>query len=115
MEADTLTNLMLDALDDLKAKDVQVLDVRGKTSVTDFMVVASGTSNRHVKALSENVLEKAKIAGVKALGMEGEVEAEWVLVDFGDVIVHVMQPSVRDFYQLEKLWNTEGIKKTGIS
>lgn len=115
MEADTLTNLVVDALDDLKAKDIQVLDVRGKTNVTDFMVVASGTSNRQVKALAENVLEKTKTAGVKPLGTEGEAEAEWILVDLGDVVVHIMQPSVRDFYQLEKLWNTEGIEQTGIS
>lgn len=115
MEADTLTNLVVDALDDLKAKDIQVLDVRGKTNVTDFMVVASGTSNRQVKALAENVLEKTKTAGVKPLGTEGEAEAEWILVDLGDVVVHIMQPSVRDFYQLEKLWNTEGIEQIGIS
>lgn len=115
MEADTLTNLVVDALDDLKAKDIQVLDVRGKTTVTDFMVVASGTSNRQVKALAGNVLEKTRIAGVKPLGTEGEAEAEWILVDLGDVVVHIMQPSVRDFYQLEKLWITEDIEQTGIS
>ena len=112
MDADLITQLVLDALDELKAKDIQVLDVRGKTSVTDFMVIASGTSNRQVRALAGRVVEKVKKAGDKPLGIEGESEAEWVLVDLGDVVVHVMQPKTRDFYQLEKLWNTEDISQS---
>lgn len=103
-ELDALKQLVVDALDDLKAQDVRIIDVRGKTAITDMMIVASGTSDRHVKALSDSVIRKAKEAGVKPLGVEGNRECEWVLVDLNDIIVHVMLPRVRDFYNLEKLW-----------
>jgi ribosome silencing factor RsfS/YbeB/iojap len=96
--------LVLDALDDLKAKDVSEIDVRGKSGVTDLLVVASGTSSRHVKSLAEEVVKKAKQAGVPPIGVEGQREGEWVLVDLGDVIVHVMLPRTREFYGLERLW-----------
>jgi len=106
MNADELTTLVVDTLDDMKAQDIRVLDVRGKTSVTDVMVIASGTSARQVRAQSERVIEKAKKVGIVPLGTEGEKEADWVLVDLGDVVVHLMQPDIRDFYHLEKLWST---------
>lgn len=93
------------ALDDLKAQNVTVLDVRNLTDVTDTIVIASGTSDRHVKSLAGNVYEKAKQAGFRPLGIEGEKEGEWVLVDLQDAIVHVMLPRVREFYGLEKLWD----------
>jgi len=99
-----LLQWVLDALDDLKARDVTVLDVRGQTCVTDYMVVASGTSERHVHALADNVVEKLAERKIKPLGVEGEHSRDWVLVDLGDVIVHVMLPETRQFYQLEKLW-----------
>jgi ribosome-associated protein len=107
MELEELKERVLAALDELKAVDVKVLDVRGKTSITDIMVIASGTSDRHVKSLAGNVVERLKEAGIRPIGVEGEREGEWVLVDFADVVVHVMLPRVRDFYNLEKLWAVE--------
>ncbi|HEY2344382.1 MAG TPA: ribosome silencing factor [Xanthomonadaceae bacterium] len=92
------------ALEEIKAKDSNEIDVRGKTSIADFMVIASGTSTRHVKSIADEVVKFAKKIGVMPLGVEGEREAEWVLVDLGDVIVHVMLPRVREFYALERLW-----------
>lgn len=92
------------ALEEIKAKDVTEIDVKGRTSVTDYMVIASGTSTRHVKSIADEVVKFAKRTGVMPLGVEGEREAEWVLVDLGDVIVHVMLPRVREFYALERLW-----------
>ena len=100
----TLRSQVLDALDDLKAKDVREIDVRGKTSITDLLVVASGTSTRHVKSIADEVVKFAKRAGVLPIGVEGEREAEWVLVDLGDIVVHVMLPRIREFYGLERLW-----------
>ncbi|MGD8483932.1 MAG: ribosome silencing factor [Thioalkalispiraceae bacterium] len=110
MNTEQLRDLVVDALEDIKAIDIRVLDVRGKSSVTDIMVVASGNTARQVKALSDNVVMKAKQAGVKPLGVEGEQQGEWALVDLGDVVVHVMQPAIRDFYNLEKLWGDESPK-----
>jgi ribosome-associated protein len=92
------------AMEDLKAKDVIEIDVRGKTSVCDYMVIASGTSTRHVKSIADEAVRKVKDLGVMPLGVEGEREAEWVLVDLGDVVVHVMLPRVREYYALERLW-----------
>jgi ribosome-associated protein len=105
MNSEALTDLVIEALDDMKAKDIVRLDVRDMTTVTDYMVVASGTSNRHIKALVDNVAEKAKAAGHRAIGIEGEDGGEWVLLDLQDTLVHVMLPKVREFYNLEKLWS----------
>lgn len=92
------------AVEELKAKDTVEIDVRGKSSVCDYMVVVSGTSTRHVKSIAGEVVKFAKKLDVQPLGVEGEREAEWVLVDLGDVVVHVMLPRVREFYALERLW-----------
>ncbi len=92
------------AVEELKARDVVEIDVRGRSSVTDYMVIASGTSTRHVKSIAGEVVKFAKNLDVMPLGVEGEREAEWVLVDLGDVVVHVMLPRVREFYALERLW-----------
>jgi ribosome-associated protein len=110
------TNLrkhVIDALEELKAKDIREIDVRGKTSIADLLVIASGTSARHVKSIADEVVRFAKKAGVMPLGVEGEQEAEWVLVDLGDVIVHVMLPRIREFYGLERLW-TVGDREPGM-
>lgn len=101
---DELLKTVRDAVGELKARDIVEIDVRGKSSVTDFMVIASGTSTRHVKSIADEVVKFAKKLDVMPLGVEGEREAEWVLVDLGDVVVHVMLPRVREFYALERLW-----------
>lgn len=101
---DVLLKTARDAVENLKAQDVMVLDVRGKSSVCDHMVICSGTSTRHVKAIADEVVRFAKQLDYQPLGVEGEQEAEWVLVDLGDVVVHVMLPRVREFYALERLW-----------
>ena len=102
-----ITDLVVDALDDLKAVDTKIVDVRGLSSVMDFLVIASGNSSRHIKSLADNVVVKAKAAGCPPIGVEGENAADWVLVDLGDVVVHVMQPAARSFYDLERLWSGE--------
>jgi ribosome-associated protein len=99
-----LHGAVLTALDDLKARDIKEIDVRDKTSITDLIIVASGTSTRHVKSIADEVVRLAKRHGHMPLGVEGEREGEWVLVDLGDVVVHVMLPRVREFYGLERLW-----------
>lgn len=104
-----IKDLVVTALEDLKAVDLVVLDVRGKTTVADFMVIASGTSDRHVKSLANNVVVESKKADIMPLGIEGDKIGEWVLVDLSDVVVHVMLPQTRDFYQLEKLWETHAV------
>ncbi len=104
MPSEDLVKLAVAALEDIKAQDITTIDVRGKTSITDFMVIASGTSNRHVKSLVDNVLEKVKEKGVRPLGSEGLDTGEWALLDLGDIVVHVMLPTARQFYDLERLW-----------
>ena len=100
----SLRDVVLGALAELKAVNVRALDVRGITDITDTMVVASGTSDRHVKSIADRVLQRCKEAGYRPYGMEGERDGEWVLLDLQDVVLHVMLPRVREFYALEKLW-----------
>ncbi|OED43859.1 ribosome silencing factor [Chromatiales bacterium (ex Bugula neritina AB1)] len=106
-----LQQLSIAALEDLKGVDVLSIDVSDRTTVTDWMVVATGTSQRHVKSLANEVSEKAKAAGVRPLGVEGDGDADWVLVDLGDVIVHIMTRESRDFYSLEKLWSVTAAER----
>ncbi len=108
-----LEKLALKALEDMKAVNIKVLDVRGLTDVADTMIVASGTSDRHVRAIAENVVVNAKAAGRRPLGTEGRQDAEWVLIDLQDVLVHVMLPRVREFYALEQLWEAPQAQRRG--
>jgi ribosome-associated protein len=111
MQVEKLRDLVVRVLDDMKAKDIVDIDVRGKTSITDIMVIASGTSDRHVKAMAETVAFQAKEAGEAPLGIEGAEDGEWVLVDLNVVVAHIMLPKVRDFYQLERLWTIDAPKR----
>lgn len=104
-----LLELVIEALDDMKGINPVTLDVRDLSNVMDYLVICSGSSNRHVKSLAENVTRKAKAAGCPPLGVEGEDAGEWVLVDLADVVVHVMQPATRDFYDLERLWESSPV------
>jgi ribosome-associated protein len=110
-KAPSLKTVILAALDDMKALDVKFLDVRGLTDIADFMVIASGTSDRHVRSVAQRVVEKAKEAGFRPHGVEGQQDGDWVLIDLSDMIVHVMLPRVREFYGLEKLWDMTVTKR----
>ena len=115
MQVEALRDLVVRTLEDMKAFDIAVLDVRGKTSITDFFVVASGSSDRHVMSTAEAVAFQAKQAGQTPIGSEGLKEGEWALIDLNGVVVHVMQPRVRDFYQLERLWSMDPAAAEKIS
>ena len=106
-----LRKVVVDALDDMKALEVKVLDVRGLTDIADYMVIASGTSDRHVRSVAQRVVEKTKEAGFRPHGVEGQQDGDWVLIDLHDMIVHVMLPRTREFYGLEKLWDLTATKR----
>ncbi len=106
-----LRKVVVAALEDMKAIDIKVLDVRGLTDVADFMVIAGGTSDRHVRSVAQRVVEKAKEAGFRPHGVEGQQDGNWVLIDLSEMIVHVMLPRVREFYGLEKLWDMTAAKR----
>jgi len=103
--APPLQQAVTSALEDMKAVNIRVLDVRGLTDIADTMVIACGSSDRHVRSIAERVVEKARAAGYRPLGTEGQRDGEWVLVDLQDILVHVMLPRVREFYGLERLWD----------
>lgn len=109
--APTLKNVIVAALEDMKAHDIKTLDVRGLTDVADYMIIASGTSDRHVRSVAERVVEKTKAAGFRPHGVEGRQDSDWVLIDLSDIIVHVMLPRSREFYGLEKLWDLTVAKR----
>jgi ribosome-associated protein len=111
MQAEQILKIVQDVLDERKGQNITTLDVRGKTTFTDYMVVVTGTSDRHLKSLCEYVAEKLGENGFRPLGMEGDLGSDWILLDLGDVIVHAMTAQSRDFYQLEKLWSVEGAKE----
>lgn len=104
LDTEQLREIIIHALEDIKGIDIQVLDVRGKSSLMDFMIIASGNTNRQVKALAKNIVTKVKEKDFIPLGIEGEQAGEWILVDLNEIVVHVMQPAIREFYSLEKLW-----------
>ncbi|GAA3843025.1 ribosome silencing factor [[Pseudomonas] carboxydohydrogena] len=106
-DADETLTLILSRLDDMKAEDTVTIDLRGKSSITDYMVVTTGRVNRHVGAIAENVAKGLKESGIEAPHIEGLANCDWVLIDSGDVIVHVFRPEVREFYNLEKMWTSE--------
>ena len=105
-----LCRIAVRALEDHKAFDIKVLNVKKLTAITDRMIIACGNSTRQVSALSDKVIEAAKERGIRPLGVEGALEGDWALIDLGDVIVHIMRPSIRDYYQLEKLWSVKARK-----
>ncbi len=107
MHSDDLVGLVENALDDLKARETRVLDVTTLTKITDYMVISSGTSGRHVRSIADHLIEKAKEAGLIPLGVEGHEVGDWLLVDLDNIVVHIMQPKARDFYKLENLWSLE--------
>ncbi|MGC1521248.1 MAG: ribosome silencing factor [Steroidobacteraceae bacterium] len=109
--APSLKTVVVDALDDMKALEVKVLDVRGLTDIADWMVIASGTSDRHVRSVAQRVVERTKEAGFRPHGVEGQQDSDWVLIDLNEMIVHVMLPRVREFYGLEKLWDITATKR----
>ncbi len=107
LEIEELKKVVIEAIDDVKGIDLSVLDVKGRTSVTDVMIIVSGNTSRQVRAIANSVIMAVKKNAHPPLGTEGEEYGEWALVDLGDIIVHIMQPSVRDFYNLEKLWGED--------
>jgi ribosome-associated protein len=107
LQTEQLKTIVLAAMEELKARDIRVLNVHNKTTITDWMIIATGTSSRHVGSIVANVVEKCKQAGVQPMGVEGDQTAEWALADMGDIVVHVMLPAVRDFYNLDKLWGDQ--------
>ena len=105
-----LCNIVVHALEDLKAFDIKILNVRKLTTITDRMIIASGNSSRQVSALADKIIEATKDHGIRPLGMEGILGGDWALIDLGDVVVHIMRPAIRDYYQLEKLWSVKSRK-----
>ena len=104
MQGEELRDFLADKADDMKAQEIVALDVQGKSSVTDYMLVCTGTSKRHVSSIADHIAIEAKKIGIEPLGMDGELEGEWVVVDMGSTMVHIMQEEHRELYQLEKLW-----------
>ena len=109
--AAALQKIVIKALDDMKALEVKVLDVRGLTDVADTLVIASGTSDRHVRSVAKSVVEQTKAAGFRPHGVEGQQDSDWVLIDLNEMIVHVMLPRTREFYGLERLWDMTATKR----
>ncbi len=104
MQLEKLNDFLVDKVDDMKAQDIKTIDVQGKSSITDYMIICTGTSKRHVSSIADHVAKESKLAGITPLGIDGEEQGEWVVLDMGTTIVHIMQEDQRELYQLEKLW-----------
>jgi ribosome-associated protein len=104
LQLEELNEFLVDKVDDMKAENIKTIDVQGKSSITDYMIICTGTSKRHVSSIADHVARESKLAGIEPLGMEGENEGEWVVLDMGTTMIHVMQEEQRELYQLEKLW-----------
>jgi len=113
--AEALLAVVTSSLDDDKAMDVTVIDLEGKTSITDYLVIASGTSQRQIGAMAEHLLQKVKSQGVTSVAVEGATQCDWVLIDVGDVVVHLFRPEVRSFYALERLWGGPQYRQAGVA
>lgn len=107
MQLEALQQVVIDAMQDVKAFDIKTINVQGRHSLTDMLIFASGRSDRQVRAIAKQIIEKSKQAGVRPLGVEGLDTGDWVLVDLGDIVAHIMLPPVRDFYNIERLWEVE--------
>ena len=105
LQGKALQDFVIDKIDDLKGQDIVAIDVHGKSSITDCMIICTGTSTRHVMSIADHVVQESRAAGMLPLGVEGEAAADWIVVDLGDVMVHVMQEESRRLYELEKLWS----------
>jgi ribosome-associated protein len=112
MQVTELKDFIVEQLEEIKAKDISILDISEKSTIADFMIVCSGTSTRHVKSIAIQLVKELKEKSLQPLGVEGDDVGEWVLVDSGDVITHVMQPTTRDYYQLEKLWGEDSAHRS---
>lgn len=115
MHINKFLNLVLTELNDLKAINVLPLNVQHLTSITDYMVIATGNSSRHVRSLVDNLMKHMKEHHISPIGIEGDLNSEWLLIDFGDIVVHVMQAHTREFYQLEKLWSVPQAQLAAIA
>lgn len=115
MQADAVVKIVEGILDERKGQFIRTINVKNKTSFTDYMILVTGTSDRHIKSLCDHVAEKMKELGAPALGLEGDLGSDWVLLDLGDVIVHAMTAQAREFYQLEKLWSVDQTSDAGSS
>jgi len=113
-DADKTLNVILSRLDDMKAEETVTIDLRGKSAFSDYMIVTTGRANRHVGAIAENVTKALKETGIKSIHVEGLPNCDWVLIDSGDVIVHVFRPEVREFYNLERLWTQNPVAATAV-
>lgn len=107
MQLEELKDAIVTAIDDMKGEEIAILDVRGMTDITDYMIIANGNSDRHVRAIADKLVGTLRDRGLKPSGVEGEQTGEWILVDYGDIVVHVMRPQTRSFYDLEKLWSKD--------